>query len=70
MGSIWAISRSESKILIKHALCRYSELGFLPERGAHLQTSLEKRVRKVKHGAKIMSDTSKYYQNRVEYIKM
>ena len=43
----------------------------LPTRaGSTFAKSREKGGRKVKHGDKIMSDTLKYYQNRVGYIKM
>ena len=58
--SYWNFSNLKPRDPVILALCTQEAL----------QKSLEKRVRKVKHGAKIMSDTSKYYQNRVEYIKM
>ena len=39
------------RLLIKNALCLYSELCFLPERGAQFQKNHEKSGRKVKNGA-------------------
>ena len=59
------------RFFIKSALCLYSELCFLCRRGAHFQKNNEKQKwMENENGANIMSDTLKYNQNEVGYMKI
>ena len=58
------------RFFIKIALWLYLKICFPLEREAYFQKIHEKSCRKVKNGARIMSDTSKYYQHGVGYMKM
>ena len=57
-------------LLIKNALWLYLELCSYAG-GEHIfRKFMKKCCRKVKNGARLMSDTSKYHQNGVGYMKM
>ena len=55
---------------IKNVLCLYLKICFPQQREAYFQKNHEKSGRKVKNGARIKSDTSKYHQHGVGYMKM
>ena len=69
--SIPAPSRSKKWDSWLKMLCGYIENCASYAGGEHnCRNLMKKNCRKVKHGAKIMSDTSKYHQNGVGNIKM